>query len=412
MPAPAVYVVAVVGTVAAGFAFKHFVYDPHIAPKVQEWKHEFKARREARRRRRAGPIPVAVDLNSGQRRGDKRSDSESDSGSDDNDDEADKQSYELETLVSKEVLEWRNGVDHAGTLRQRRPNFASSSSASGSSTTLGQLPIVPQNTPPMHVLFDSSSESSPMTSTVPTRGTSPVPTPQLSSLHLSTSRSTLRSPPAPAPSLITESPTAQLVEISPPTPAATSNLSFLGSISDSSVPSSPSPRHVPSLSLLHPVDLDHEHDVELLSAPSSRPDTPFSNFSHPSSTGDFSSVSADENPRTQPHVNTAPPGIQQQLLSPQISQSHSQQTTYSDTPSFYQTPIDASTASFARSQSDLEFLSFDGSQRSMSFDGFEDVRMREAETRSESEFGGSEISTESSWASVSDAEDPRDPARR
>ncbi|EEB97458.1 hypothetical protein MPER_03221 [Moniliophthora perniciosa FA553] len=122
MPAPAVYVVAVVGTVAAGFAFKHFVYDPHIAPKFQQWRDEVRARREARRRRRAGPIPVpiAVELNStSQRRDDKRSD---DSDSDDQDDDkVDKQSYELENIISKEVLEWRNGVDQAGTLRQRRP---------------------------------------------------------------------------------------------------------------------------------------------------------------------------------------------------------------------------------------------------------------------------------------------------
>uniref|UniRef100_A0A0W0G575 Uncharacterized protein n=1 Tax=Moniliophthora roreri TaxID=221103 RepID=A0A0W0G575_MONRR len=408
MPAPAVYVVAVVGTVAAGFAFKHFVYDPHIAPKVQQWKDEVRARREARRRRRAGlvPVPIAVELNStSQRRNDdKRSD---DSDSDDQeDDKIDKQSYELENMVSKEVLEWRNSVDQAGTLRQRRPVNPDSPLASGSSSSTSLGPGLPAKTispAPAHILFDSSSESStsPVTSTAPTRGTSPMPmapqqpTPQLSSLHLSTptSHSTLQSPPAPSSMSV---PTAQLVEVdvSPPTPAANSSFSFPSS-------SPQSPNQVPSLSLLHPVDLDHEHDVELLSAPSSRPDTPFSNFSQPSSAGEYSAISADASPRSPPHVPAL--GIQQ-VLSPRIAQSQSLQ---SQTPSFYQTPIDGSTA-FSRSHSDLEFLSFDsGSQRSMSFDGFEDVRSREVE----SEFGGSEVSTESSWASVSsDDEDPRDPA--
>ncbi|KAH8794407.1 hypothetical protein DL96DRAFT_1723996 [Flagelloscypha sp. PMI_526] len=35
MPSPAIYVVAVVGAVAAGIAFKEFVYDPHIAPVIE-----------------------------------------------------------------------------------------------------------------------------------------------------------------------------------------------------------------------------------------------------------------------------------------------------------------------------------------------------------------------------------------
>ncbi|KAF9266072.1 hypothetical protein L218DRAFT_858413 [Marasmius fiardii PR-910] len=133
MPGPAVYVVVVVGTVAAGFAFKHFVYDPHIAPKVDVWKHEFRTRREARRRRRQGPIPVAVALNGA--REDRVSD---DSGSNDSDDpRVDKQSYELEDMVQQEVLDWRNGVDQAATLRRRTPrnNVDDLSIASGSSTS-------------------------------------------------------------------------------------------------------------------------------------------------------------------------------------------------------------------------------------------------------------------------------------
>ena len=45
-----------------------------------------------------------------------------------------------------------------------------------------------------------------------------------------------------------------------------------------------SPRSMPSLSQVYPLELDQEHGLELLSAPSSRPDSPFSNFSHPIST--------------------------------------------------------------------------------------------------------------------------------
>ncbi|KAJ4500876.1 hypothetical protein C8R41DRAFT_899546 [Lentinula lateritia] len=40
MPAPAVYVIAVLGTVAVGFAFKEYVYDPHIKPKSRGYEME------------------------------------------------------------------------------------------------------------------------------------------------------------------------------------------------------------------------------------------------------------------------------------------------------------------------------------------------------------------------------------
>lgn len=62
----------------------------------------------------------------------------------------------------------------------------------------------------------------------------------------------------------------------PPTPAPSSNLS----------PATPqhlphSPVMIPSLSQSFPLELDQEHGIELLSAPSSRPDSPFSAFSQP-----------------------------------------------------------------------------------------------------------------------------------
>ncbi|KAL0070283.1 hypothetical protein AAF712_002775 [Marasmius tenuissimus] len=414
---PAVYiVVAVVGTVAAGFAFKHFVYDPHIAPKVDVWTHELRVRREARRRRRHGPMPVSVDLNNAH--DDRRSDT---SG----------KSYELEDMVSKEVLDWRNGVDRAATLRQRKGhNVDSQSIASGSSTSWS----LPQNASPVsiptHILADSSSEA---TSTVPTRISTPL-SPQVSTLRSSTSRSTLRSlPPS------TEIRNEQLVamEVSPPTPAP-STFSLTGSDERSrnvASPSTPSPAAtfsspnlVPSLSLLHPVDLDHEHDVELLSAPSSRPDSPFSNFSQPSSIGEFSATSSNEE-RTNPAHSAGsplvpPPGITQVLSPPTLLQmSPPSPQSFSEMASFYQTPTTTIPGSaISRTHSELEFLSFDGdgnSTRSLSPDDISSMSSHDHESVGSfddtdeeayddardvrSEFGGSELSMASSWGGLSDS---------
>ncbi|KAL0581504.1 hypothetical protein V5O48_000562 [Marasmius crinis-equi] len=428
MPGPAVYiVVAVVSTVAAGFAFKHFVYDPHIAPKVDVWRHEMRTRREARRRRRQGPMPVAVDLNNP--RDDRRSDTSS--SEDDDDAKADRQSYELESMVSKEVMEWRNDVDRAGTLRQRkmRSNVDSPPIASGSSTSWSLHEDATPGTIPAHVLFDSSSEA---TSTVPTRHSSPL-SGQVSTLRSSTSRSTLRSP---LPS--NEVRTAQLVqmEVSPPTPAP-SNFSFTGSdgrthtVASSSSPTPAagfnSPNLVPSLSLSHPVDLDREHDVELLSAPSSRPDSPFSNLSQPSSVGGFSATSSNEARNNPAHITTSPivppPGITQLLSPPNLAPPPSSPQSFSEISSFYQTPTTTipGSGSVSRTQSELDFLSFDGdnSARSLSSDdiasmsshdrmsvgsfndtdeeGYDDAR------DARSEFGGSEISVGSSWGGLSES---------
>jgi hypothetical protein len=84
MPATAVYVVAAVAAVAAGIAFKEvcyfspaevrspmiiltydaqFVYDPHLAPKVERWWDEIKAHsRETVRRHRNRSSASAVDV--------------------------------------------------------------------------------------------------------------------------------------------------------------------------------------------------------------------------------------------------------------------------------------------------------------------------------------------------------------
>ena len=147
MPAPAVYILAIVGTIAAGLAFKEvspvimlskvsrlycnilaqFVYEPHIAPKIEQWAEDFVAKRQARRRQRASAIPVAAsqhnltDENISRRRA-KRSDSG---------DEADQErrSIELENLIGKEVREWRSEVNRSQSQKLRHRNNAAASSS-------------------------------------------------------------------------------------------------------------------------------------------------------------------------------------------------------------------------------------------------------------------------------------------
>lgn len=63
MPAAAVYVAAVVGAAAAGYAFKEFVYEPHLAPILKQWAEDMQARRQERRRRMQRAAPVSVPTN-------------------------------------------------------------------------------------------------------------------------------------------------------------------------------------------------------------------------------------------------------------------------------------------------------------------------------------------------------------
>ncbi|KAG7449339.1 uncharacterized protein BT62DRAFT_678230 [Guyanagaster necrorhizus] len=263
MPAPAVYVLAIVGTVAAGIAFKEFVYEPHIAPRLEKWAEEFIAKRKARRKQRESPIAVAASIPSKGKARSKRSD---DGGDTDDDD---KSTYELEKLISHEVHEWRNEVDksNSSTLRLRR-NAASEQSALDQSNIAIPYPALI----PTHVIFNSSTLSTPTTVTDISRASaSPTSSPlphTLPEIHLTSSRSTLRSP----------SPTSPPGRL--PTPAPSVALSPQIASDQPFPPLAFSPSSIPSLSLSHPVDLDQEHGVELLSAPSSRPDTPFSNVSN------------------------------------------------------------------------------------------------------------------------------------
>ncbi|KAJ7761173.1 hypothetical protein DFH07DRAFT_1059858 [Mycena maculata] len=271
MPAPAVvgvYVLAAVGTVAAGVAFKEFVYEPHIAPRVERWAEEFLAKRAARKRRKAGlaAVPVA----------NKRSDDDGHGGDDGTTDlEGDGKSvYELESVVANEVRQWRSQVGAGPSTLRHRPR-GTSSALDESNLQIPYSPLTPTQT---HVLFDpadalTETVSSP-TSTISSRVATPSPHSTLS--HSAFRVPPPRAPPTPEPSVHASSPSASPF----PTPAPLANPFEPAS----TAPPNPfelalaSPHHVPSLSLSHPLDLASEHDLELLSASSrsSRPASPFS----------------------------------------------------------------------------------------------------------------------------------------
>ncbi|KAJ6600969.1 hypothetical protein DFH09DRAFT_1126365 [Mycena vulgaris] len=181
--------------------------------------------------------------------------------------------YELESLVANEVRQWRSQVD-AGTgegsgLRHRK-NVASSSVITGSTLDESNILIPYAPLSPTHVLFDPAeglTASSP-TSTISSRVATPSQHSTLSHATFRTPPPAMQAPPTPEPSVY-GSPAAA-TPARGPTPET-----------DSLLFSASSPHHVPSLSLSYPVDLDAEHDLELLSAPSSsRPASPFSELSH------------------------------------------------------------------------------------------------------------------------------------
>ncbi|KAG6876370.1 hypothetical protein C0992_013177 [Termitomyces sp. T32_za158] len=114
--------------------------------------------------------------------------------------------------------------------------------------------------PPTHVIIDPSASTP--SSTMPSIDASPsVPLREVGS-HVSSS-ATLCSPPPNLPRGL------GLL----PTPPASSP----------AAPQHPPQSHgmIPSLSQSFPLELDQEHGIELLSAPSSRPDSPFSALSQP-----------------------------------------------------------------------------------------------------------------------------------
>lgn len=94
-----------------------FVYEPHIAPKLEAWAEDFLERRRAARNRRASAVPVRTSrrrhLSSSSGSSHHRNDLRRDQGPNDgalgpNDFSVD--GLELEALASREVDEWRNEV--------------------------------------------------------------------------------------------------------------------------------------------------------------------------------------------------------------------------------------------------------------------------------------------------------------
>ncbi|KAF8589595.1 hypothetical protein K439DRAFT_322919 [Ramaria rubella] len=126
MPAPGLYVVAVVVGVAAGFAFKEFVYDPHLAPKIEEWTGAYAAYRREKRRRRTNP----------------HSHSHSDDDEDVRDSEAKSSSgVELEGLVEREMHTF---------LRQRKTVSSDRNALEMMEKPNPSIPFVPLSpTPPL-----------------------------------------------------------------------------------------------------------------------------------------------------------------------------------------------------------------------------------------------------------------------
>ncbi|KAH0840328.1 hypothetical protein J3R83DRAFT_1344 [Lanmaoa asiatica] len=182
-PPVAVYVVAAVVGVAAVFAFKEFIYEPHIAPKFEAWAEDFLERRRAARSRRASAVPVRAS-----RRRDSSSSSDSshpnnnlqrDRGMNDRAPGPDNFSvdgFELEALVSREVDEWRNEVlrsqertrdglrnRRTGLLRDNFDGFDSTSTTLDESfTSLTHTPL-----PSTHVISNLSSPITPSTVSLP-----------------------------------------------------------------------------------------------------------------------------------------------------------------------------------------------------------------------------------------------------
>lgn len=143
-------VVSVVAAVAVGFAFKELIYEPFIAPIVEDWQEEF-----GPRRRRYPNEPYSTDYYYDDdtvplRRSDP--------------------SVELDSLAAGEMREWRGGarVTDPTAIRQRRPGVDTTIPA-----TSGFEPMRSS-----HVIFDSSAGPSTATQSpylTPTRSRSGTP---------------------------------------------------------------------------------------------------------------------------------------------------------------------------------------------------------------------------------------------
>ncbi|KAF4619764.1 hypothetical protein D9613_004738 [Agrocybe pediades] len=203
MPAPAVYVLAILGTVGAALVFKEFVYEPHIAPAIDRWKVEYQAARRRRQAQAAAMHRSETDLLMSERDG--SSSSRREAHNDDNDDyisDDDKplatsskllkdglllrrqasyqDSVELDDLVAREVSEWRN--EATGQVLRQRKNVSEHSAMDESNHSIPFSPLSPSKT---HVVIDSSPSTSASGSRVPSLPQSPLhPKSQLSNVIL------------------------------------------------------------------------------------------------------------------------------------------------------------------------------------------------------------------------------------
>ncbi|KAH9919698.1 uncharacterized protein B0H18DRAFT_1122342 [Fomitopsis serialis] len=305
MPGPAVtavYVVGAIAVVASVVAFKEFVYEPHIAPKLEAWAESFVDNRRRQRARRQGPIsaqPVHEhgDENTTRRSTRSRNDdnrphppfgsgSDKKRGDDDEDDD-NSMSVELEQLVAREGSAWsedgrQNGLRHrktAGTMDESNVF----------------IPYRPMS--PTHVIFDSSVTSTPTSPSSsgsrlqsPRGATTPVlhgssPRSRLSSV---TSRNAAHIPPTPvsirsAASSRIQSPNmmdAMSSRSSSPDAPAMYNTALMGSIGNLSERASASPRtepFVPTSRVQSPLS-DYHLAAPVPSLPASRIQSPFSDI--------------------------------------------------------------------------------------------------------------------------------------
>ncbi|KIJ57296.1 hypothetical protein M422DRAFT_23354 [Sphaerobolus stellatus SS14] len=135
MPGPAIYiVVGVVGAVAAGIAFKEFVYDPHVAPKIDEWTQAYTAFLRERRRERAAAHTTMYNK----------------SPSDEDSSEGDRTGVELESILQREM-------EHLGestSLRRRNVARDEPSILEDPIPSISYAPLSPRS-------LSSSSASSP-----------------------------------------------------------------------------------------------------------------------------------------------------------------------------------------------------------------------------------------------------------
>ncbi|EPT00858.1 hypothetical protein FOMPIDRAFT_1036605 [Fomitopsis schrenkii] len=148
MPAPAVtavYIVGAVAVVAGAYAFKEFVYEPHIAPKLEAWADSFLESRRRHRARRQGPIAAQPIHEHGNENNTRRS------GTRNNDDDARGMSVELEQLVPQEASARSDDGRQDGLRRRRTAGAMDESNAF--------IPYRPIS--PTHVIFDSSLPSTP-----------------------------------------------------------------------------------------------------------------------------------------------------------------------------------------------------------------------------------------------------------